>query len=663
MSLERGIGCNTPGRFWAARDRRRRRLWIQLPVLALIAFLGCCSSHQPGSCATELFVEALEHYTGQAGECDFAEAERKFKEAAESGDPRGKLMYARINLDGLVLDLSDEDAAQLWRDALGAVRKLSDGGEPYAMSVVGAYDYSKKGTELLLRAARAGVVFAEAALPVRFEAGVGVPEDAAKAFQYAKVAAESGDARAALTLARYYRAGTGTEKDPQEAWKWHLTACRKGAPGAYAGVIDVYLWGLGAERDRDRAITACLAGAERGKAEAQLALGEIYRSEPERDYDRALYWYQRAAKSGTVVNQYALALFLMCEEPKQFGEALEWFERASSHEESRHPRVARTVRAARACAGYIYLYGLAGPRNTEKGLRYLKEAAGGGDAGAAFQLGRCYLEGRGVKQDSVQAARWFERFCDRLVNRPPGKPLPLRAFQRLQEQFCVSREEVEGQLGELAAAAAKQGSPRAQMFLGYIALKGEGAGGLQTPAVRHLEVAAQKGLVDAQILVAEEYLRAGHITEAEHWLRKVAQNKREPLASRYAEALINYHGIGTQKDVNRAAELLQHISKTPQGGYVRALYMLGQMHERGEKPLEKNPEKALFYYLAAHESLIGACIKAADGYDSGLSGQRNPYMALKLYRLAWLWGSDSKSKAKYESLLDELRLRSEMPSP
>src|SRR5262249_25593152 len=42
-----------------------------------------------------------------------------------------------------------------------------------------------------------------------------------------------------------------------------------------------------------------------------------------------------------------------------------------------------------------------------------REAAEKGDAAAAFDLGGCYLEGKGVEKDQKQAFEWFKRAADK----------------------------------------------------------------------------------------------------------------------------------------------------------------------------------------------------------------------------------------------------------
>ena len=45
--------------------------------------------------------------------------------------------------------------------------------------------------------------------------------------------------------------------------------------------------------------------------------------------------------------------------------------------------------------------------NESPDLEALLAAAGGGDAGAQYRLGRMFSNGRGVAQDAAEAARWY----------------------------------------------------------------------------------------------------------------------------------------------------------------------------------------------------------------------------------------------------------------
>ena len=105
--------------------------------------------------------------------------------------------------------------------------------------------------------------------------------------------------------------------------------------------------------------------AERGNAEAQAHLGEMYReglSVPQ-DYAQALHWYRRSAEQG-----YALAQLTL---------------------------------------GVMYNQGLGVPQDYAQAVEWYRKAAEQGDAAAQFLLGYMYKDGLGVPQDYVEAHKWL----------------------------------------------------------------------------------------------------------------------------------------------------------------------------------------------------------------------------------------------------------------
>ena len=92
----------------------------------------------------------------------------------------------------------------------------------------------------------------------------------------------------------------------------------------------IFREGIGVNRDPNRAKEYLLGCAQRGLAEAQTALAEIYARVGR--YQEAVHWFKLAAEQGSAGAQYGLAQIY--EEgrggiPQDFAYALSWYEEAA----------------------------------------------------------------------------------------------------------------------------------------------------------------------------------------------------------------------------------------------------------------------------------------------------------------------------------------------
>ena len=123
----------------------------------------------------------------------------------------------------------------------------------------------------------------------------------------------------------------------------------------------------------------------------------------------------------------------------------------------------------------------------EEKVSLLKSWAEQGDSDAQFELGVCYQDGDGVKQDYSESAHWFR-------------------------------------------LAAKQGDPTAQFSIGHMYASGIGCRKDDTKAIRWLRKAAKQGVSDAYrklgciLLTKKEGSSPQDIEEALKWFRVGAEN-------------------------------------------------------------------------------------------------------------------------------------------
>lgn len=112
------------------------------------------------------------------------------------------------------------------------------------------------------------------------------------------------------------------------------------------------------------------AAAERGDAQAQDKLGEIY--EGRFNYSAAAEWYRKAAEQGVAHAQWRLGKMLLDGKPR-FAEG-----------------------------------SVAVPKAADEGLKWIFLAANQGLDGAQHDLGYFYEKGLGVKQDYAEAYKWHK---------------------------------------------------------------------------------------------------------------------------------------------------------------------------------------------------------------------------------------------------------------
>jgi TPR repeat protein len=175
----------------------------------------------------------------------------------------------------------------------------------------------------------------------------------------------------------------------------------KGDAEAQLALGSLYARGTGVSRDFKRAAKWHRKAAEQGLAPAEYQLGLDY-SDGEgvkTDKVEALRWFQMAAEQGMPQAQFALGLAFAngrgtAEDPV---EAVKWFRRASDQGNA----------DAQYELGNCYLEGTGVPKDTAVGVRWIRQAAEAGCARAQNCLGICYDQGRGMPKDPVQAYKWL----------------------------------------------------------------------------------------------------------------------------------------------------------------------------------------------------------------------------------------------------------------
>jgi TPR repeat protein len=215
--------------------------------------------------------------------------------------------------------------------------------------------------------------------------------------------------------------------------------------GGLAGIG--FVWGRhkrSLERALSEKVATCLAGAEKGDANAEYCLGLLYfeGSGVQRNYGEAISWYRKSADQG-----YALA---------------------------------------EASMGYIYLQGTGVAQDYVEAIRWFNKAADQGNANAEYNLGSIYRSGKGVTQDFQKALYWYQKGASQGdANAEYGFGFMLFNGQGIPKDLAQAAYEYR--------LAANQGLASAEYDLAYMEFYGQGVATNHTGAYRLFHAAAEQG--------------------------------------------------------------------------------------------------------------------------------------------------------------------------
>jgi uncharacterized protein len=150
------------------------------------------------------------------------------------------------------------------------------------------------------------------------------------------------------------------------------------------------------------AVKAVYEAAEKGDAEAQFALGNIYYNGEgiTQDYEQAAFWTYAAAEQGHIPAQFYYGLLLENGEgvERNFKEAVEWWKRAAAQ--------GNVDAQYKLGSTFALERGVAEPDYASAAVYYL-QAAEQGHALAQLELAVLNHRGKGVPQDYPTAVRWY----------------------------------------------------------------------------------------------------------------------------------------------------------------------------------------------------------------------------------------------------------------
>ncbi|WP_289298451.1 tetratricopeptide repeat protein [uncultured Reyranella sp.] len=278
--------------------------------------------------------------------------------------------------------------------------------------------------------------------------------------------ARAGDAEAQYALGRGLLEGYWDVRDAKVGLEWLKKAAD--TDQRYAPFILGRLYEKGEHGvsiDVDKARYWYERSFDGGGAYAARALARLDEAKSPPDVERALSWYRRGAEAGDfecqkVLGEYYGAGFRM---PLDYSQSLHWLLKAM--EPRRTPHAARDVEGPQARLGFYYENGLGTAKNIDEALRWYREAAGNGNADAAYALGRLYEGSENLPANPREAMKFYEAAAER--DHPSaqyrlgrgfanGEGLPIDRVQAIKwltraSRWCcdVTQKEAEAELNRI----------------------------------------------------------------------------------------------------------------------------------------------------------------------------------------------------------------------
>ncbi len=166
----------------------------------------------------------------------------------------------------------------------------------------------ERGTDLLMRSARAGYAGGQFSLGYSYQLGVGVEQDLARAAELYRQAAERGHSVAALRLGLMYVNGHGVEVDFPRSIELFEQAAARGNPSAMNNIGVGYQFGEGVPRNYPMALKWYLRAETAGLALAKANIANLYLEGlgVEHDYELARAYATQAADLDDGYGNYLL---------------------------------------------------------------------------------------------------------------------------------------------------------------------------------------------------------------------------------------------------------------------------------------------------------------------------------------------------------------------
>jgi len=254
-------------------------------------------------------------------------------------------------------------------------------------------------------------------------------------------------------------------------------------------------------------------------------------------------------------------------------------------------------------------------------LDAVKRRASQGNALAQNNLGNTYWHGRGVKQDYIQAAQYYQLAAD-------------QGYANAQNNLGIAywhgngvQQDVE-QAVKYYQLAADQGHATAQNNLGIAYWNGKGVKQDVEQAVQYFKLAADQGDAKAQYVLGNVYWNGQGVKQdfeqAVKYFKLAADQGHARAQCTLGNAYANDKGV--KQDVEQAVKYYQLAADQ---GFAMAWNSLGNMYWN-DQGVKQDFEKAVKYYqLAVDQGSAVAQSNLSTAYELGKGVKKN--MATALY--------------------------------
>ena len=466
----------------------------------------------------------------------------------------------------------------------------------------------RKAFALFSRAAALGDMLAKAEAGKMYCTGRGVEKNYALAVQYLKLAADRGDQEAARMLAGLYADVKNPKHDDAAAFRYFQGLAQTGDADALYRCGMMLLEGRGTAKDEPAGFRYLREAAKHGHAEAAFRCGEQECREGRQDKGAEFFRMAAEKKLPEAMRRYAdwilprdpAAGIQLLKELAEQGDpaALEQMADLTGkgigkmppnpEQSEKYYRMAAEKGSVKAQARLAEI--CFGKKDYAQAAKYAALAAAKDDMDASALLGKMYCEGKGVKQDRVEALRYLKKPAEQgiayAVNMTgrllynaghyaeAEKYLSKTAGNDPEILFMRGRIRYLGTDGspdyagafELLSAAAGAGHTGAMCLIGRMYHRGEGLPQDFSKALQWYRQAAGKGDADAMYHVGNMYYNGDGVSpdylEALRWFKQAAE-KGNVVAMQYVSIMYK-EGIGVRKNNVEAAKWRKMIQKSRQ---------------------------------------------------------------------------------------------------
>lgn len=542
-----------------------------------------------------------------------------YKRAAEMG-----YINAQYNYADSLRAVGDTNCVEWYEKAFLS----GDADAPYALANI--YKEGKlvaedetKALEYLRRASDIGNTSATIDLACTYLEGKIVKTDTALGLTLMKKAADAGNAVAASKLSSIYEKGEGVEAEIEASIEWAIRAAELGEPSQiFNFAVALFNGNQGLPEDEKRALEYFILAAGAGSITAMENAGVCYNNGYGTGVNKkeAIVWFEKAARYGTEKSLHNLeTLYVevygdtghqkyidLLKNIAEDGYPIAMFRLHNCYHDGKHTEkdidcAARYLDDAvekedsDACffKGCYLFYGNDYlPQNEEAAVPLWKVVANKGNAIAAFNVGLCYRNGRGVSVDIIEAVKWFEQAADKNH---------VEAILILADIYLKGADEI--------SANPKVG-------------------------ISYLERAVDLGNTDAMSNLGACYYNGKYglvknIKKAMEYWKSGSEAGNSDCTKNIALCYKNGEGIP-----QNPALAIQYFEKAVSQGNITAMIELGLAYDdNGLTTVDY--EKAVKYYTQAYKAGSGQgayCL--ATMYENGHGVETNPAKVFELYKFS-----------------------------